>query len=159
MGAAPQQQQLPTSGVMGEVTPARGRGPSICRRGMYVLPLQVRPGAGRRGGSVLWASLLSRSMMHHARSRAPASPRTALDRVCLPRMTPSIAVQYTNTLLAASDLLICGWMGSHFMWQLLTNLDHSEHALPEGTKVTLLNDHDWSAEEFGARTEGGGGGW
>ena len=49
MGDAPQQQQLPTSGVMGEVTPARGRGPSICRRGMYVLPLQVRASRRRLG--------------------------------------------------------------------------------------------------------------
>ena len=57
--------------------------------------------------------------------------------------------QYTNTLLAADELLICGWMGDTFMWELLAELDHSDQGLPAGSRVTLFNSHPWTRQHLG----------
>lgn len=48
-----------------------------------------------------------------------------------------------------SDLLICGWPGSTAMVELLKELDHGVDALPQGSRVILLNDH--SSEEICTR--------
>ncbi|KAI7839331.1 hypothetical protein COHA_006922 [Chlorella ohadii] len=58
-----------------------------------------------------------------------------------------LPVQYSDSL-APGELLICGWMGRTFMWELLAELDHSDQALPAGSKVTLFNDHNWSDEKL-----------
>ncbi|PRW57972.1 SAD1 UNC-84 domain 1- isoform A [Chlorella sorokiniana] len=58
-----------------------------------------------------------------------------------------LPVQYSDSL-AAGELLICGWMGRTFMWELMAELDHSDQALPPGSKVTLFNDHNWSDEKL-----------
>lgn len=64
-----------------------------------------------------------------------------------------LPVQYSNTVLAADELLICGWMGDTFMWELLAELDHSDQGLPAGSRVTLFNEHKWTAEYLKGRCE------
>ena len=44
---------------------------------------------------------------------------------------------------SARELLIAGWPGSTFMGELLREFDRGNQALPAGSGVTLLNDHDW----------------
>jgi hypothetical protein len=116
---------------------------------------------------------------------------------CLPPAALFFALpgtlQYSDTLLAGDELLICGWMGYTFMWELIAELDHSDqvrqltdtslsasqpaglrprhllwmlsacplsssvvcaHAwlisrlqgLPNGSRVTLFNEHKWTVE-------------
>ncbi|GAB4823067.1 hypothetical protein N2152v2_010113 [Parachlorella kessleri] len=53
-----------------------------------------------------------------------------------------LPLQYSNTLLPAMDLLICGWGSDCLMWELLAQLDHGLQPLPPGACVTLLNERD-----------------
>ena len=52
-----------------------------------------------------------------------------------------LPLQYSNPLVPATDLLICGWGFDALMWALLKALDHGTQPLPLGARVTLLNTH------------------
>jgi hypothetical protein len=44
-----------------------------------------------------------------------------------------LPVQYSSAQLAAADeLLVCGWMGQTFMWELMAELDHSHQVAGRG---------------------------
>ncbi|KAL4421226.1 hypothetical protein ABPG75_010517 [Micractinium tetrahymenae] len=62
-----------------------------------------------------------------------------------------LPLQYSQNLTPDDQLLICGWMGNTFMWSLLAELDHSDQALPAGSRVTLFNDHNWTPELLESR--------
>jgi hypothetical protein len=48
-----------------------------------------------------------------------------------------------NNATIGSDLLICGWPGATAMVELLKELDQGVEALPQGSRVILLNNHSW----------------
>ncbi|GAB4820157.1 hypothetical protein N2152v2_007203 [Parachlorella kessleri] len=52
-----------------------------------------------------------------------------------------LPLQYSSSLTPSGDLLILGWGRSYFMWSLMAALDHGPQALPQGTCVTLFNEH------------------
>ncbi|KAL4440243.1 hypothetical protein ABPG75_003244 [Micractinium tetrahymenae] len=62
-----------------------------------------------------------------------------------------LPLQYSQNLTPDDQLLICGWMGNTFMWSLLAELDHSDQALPAGSRVMLSNDHNWTPELLESR--------
>lgn len=64
-----------------------------------------------------------------------------------------VPMEYSQNLSSEDELLVCGWMGQTFMWELMAELDHSDQALPPGSRVTLLNAHTWSPDELEAQCE------
>jgi len=66
-----------------------------------------------------------------------------LGAALLPLSYGSASSDGGNSNGIGSDLLICGWPGSTAMVELLKELDHGVEALPQGSRVILLNNHSW----------------
>jgi hypothetical protein len=111
-----------------------GAAPRSCRGSLGQLLCEVerwRLSKGSARGRIMASSI--------ARQQGTSSSAFAC-RYVLP-------LQYSNTLVPAMDLLICGWGSDSLMWELLQQLDHGLQALPAGACVTLLNDHSFT--DFG----------
>lgn len=119
------QQRMPSSwSAAASLEPYQG-----CSQGLYVTPLQLGS-AGLDGGELLIAGW----MVSCCRARER-----------LPTTLHALGSDRPPTASCACP------QGKTFMCALLEELDHSDQALPPGSKVTLFNDHSWTADDFEAR--------
>jgi hypothetical protein len=99
--------------------------------------INIKAGCGYRG------------MPARPSTRSPSRPPACLPAFSAP---PPACLQYSSkhdgeegAAAASDELLICGWMGNTFMWELLAELDHSDPG-----------DWGWGCG-LGVRAWGGGG--